>query len=124
MRSTRYRWAFGIAAVICLAGCGAPAPAVSFSAAQSANRPVTIEGTLQPGSVSRTTGRPTTFVLREAGTQSLMGVTAPESVPVPSNITTSKSVTVTGTYDSTKKSFVAREVQVRALNRSEQLHGS
>lgn len=123
MKPILRRWSFAVTAAISLAGCGTATPAVSFAAAQSASHPVTIEGSLQAGSVSRTTGKPTTFVLREADTQSLMSVTAPESVPVPSNITTSKSVSVTGTYDSTNKAFVAQEVQVRALNRSEQLHG-
>lgn len=117
----------GALLVPALAGCGAAtepqAAAVAFSTAETSKEPVTIEGIPDTMSLRQETGKPTEFdVTEESSARKLKVVAAPE-VAVPSNFTSAKYVTVTGTYDPAERVFRATQIQTRVPTREQQPRG-
>ena len=116
--------------ILCLfaaiaAGCGGDAAApgsrlIDFATAERATATVMIEGSLEPTSLRRDSGKPVEFTLREESSARKMAVVAPEGVAVPSNITSSSYVTVTGVYDAAQRKLVASSIQTRVPNRDQQ----
>lgn len=108
-----------------LAGCGGGGAApgsrlIDFATAERATAPVMIEGSLEPTSLRRNSGKPVEFTLREESSARKLDVLAPEGVAVPSNITSSSYVTVTGTYDAAQRKLVASSIETRVPNRDQQ----
>lgn len=108
-----------------LAGCGGDGAApgsrlIDFATAERATAPVLIEGSLEQSSLRRDSGKPIEFTLREESSARKMAVLAPEGVTVPSNITSSSYVTVTGTYDAAQRKLVASSIRTRVPNRDQQ----
>lgn len=127
---TIIRWSWGVAAGVTLAGLagcgggGAPTQqTVSFTAAQQATQPVTVEGIPETASLQKQTGKPTSFTLREETSANTMRVVAPLEVTVPANFTSASYVVVTGTYDPAQRAFVATDVQTRVPTREQQPRG-
>ena len=113
-------------AVLLLPGCGGgapPAARVTFAAVETAAGPVTVEGVPDLASVRKETGKDTELTLREEGSGDRMTVVAPAGISVPANLTSARTVVVTGAYDSARRALVATEIRTRVPNRDQQDRG-